>query len=229
MIILGIIIFVVGIILIIIAKNQKKLSEIAKGSTKVLIKDIKPGMPIEISGIIEAPKPIKTPFTNRPCVYYEYELERREESQENPGQYVWRRIAQDSSSIPFWVRDDTGHVTVYPESAKIEAAKIGERVLEPEAISSNPVVQGYFSLIENYTTRAREKALLVSTPVHILGEAMPTEKETVIQKGRSPFLISNKTEQDLQKELERNVTVTATIGILGLIGGIVLIVVGLLF
>lgn len=229
MTILGIIIFIIGIVLIWLAKNQKKLKEITKAGIKVAIKDIKIGMPVEIYGTIESAEPLETPFSQRPCVYYEYELERREESPENPGQYIWRRVAQDSSSTPFYVKDETERVKVYPEGAKIEAPQLTERFVEPKSVSSNPVIQGLLSIIQNYPTRVREKALAVNSPVYILGEAMPMEKEMVIQKGRSTLLISYKTEQEVQKELERNVTVMATLGILGLIAGIVLIVVGLLF
>jgi len=228
MTILGIIILIIGIILIIIAKSQKKIREAVSAGVKVSIKDIKPGIPIEIFGTVESAEPLKTPFGKRPCIYYEYELERGEESTENPSQYVWRRIAQDSASIPFYAKDDTGRVMIYPEGAGIEAPKVSEKFVGPESLADNPVTGGLISIIQNAPSRVREKALLVNSPVYVLGEAMPLEKEMVIQKGRSPFLISYKTEQEVQKELEKNITVLATLGILGLIAGIVLIVVGLL-
>ena len=226
MTIAGIIIFIIGIALILITKNQKKIREVASAGRKVPIKNLALGRPIEISGTIETENPIKTPFGHKSCVYYEYELERRQESEENPGQHVWRRVAQNSSFTPFWVKDETGRVKVYPEGAKIEAPEVDERLIHEE--SNYPVIQSFLNLVKGFSSRAKEKALFLNTPVYILGEAMQGEKEMVIQKGRFPFLISYKSEKQVEKEMERSITILATLGILGLIVGIILIIVGLL-
>lgn len=226
MTIVGIIILIISIALILIAKNQKKIRKAASAGEKIPIKNLVPNKPIEISGTIEAENPIKTPFSQKPCVYYEYELERQTESEENPGQYIWRRMTQDSSSTPFWIKDETGRVMVYPEGAKVEAPDVDERLIHEE--SDYPIIQDFLNLIRGFPARVKEKALLLNTPVYILGEAMQSEKEMVVQKGKSLFLISYKSEEQVEKELEKSITILATLGILGLIIGLILVIVDLI-
>ncbi len=73
---------------------------------------------VEIFGkVVPATKQIlKSPFTNKDCVYYHCIIE---ESTDNKNRNSWSVVKQIEKGIPFYLKDNTGKVLVDPKGAKI--------------------------------------------------------------------------------------------------------------
>lgn len=69
--------------------------------------------PIELHGFgVRAVNDMVSPGTQTPCIYYRYKILKRRKTRRSS---EWKTIySEDSSHIPFLVKDETGEVWVYP-------------------------------------------------------------------------------------------------------------------
>jgi len=74
---------------------------------------------VEIYGQALAPQGnnLKSPFSNKDCVYYKYTVE---EYRQQGKHKRWVTVLSGDKIRPFYVRDETGQVLVDPASAKID-------------------------------------------------------------------------------------------------------------
>ena len=87
---------------------------------------------VEIQGKIISEKVLTTPYSKSPCVYYRSELQeyRRNYSSGSGTEYRWETIATDTLRIPFWVKDETGQIPIYPTYAEFEIPQKQSGLLE---------------------------------------------------------------------------------------------------
>jgi hypothetical protein len=70
---------------------------------------------VELHGNVNADKCIKTPFSQKDCIYYHYEIEEFGKSGKD---YAWLPRSRGEQKIPFFARDETGRVLVDPQGAE---------------------------------------------------------------------------------------------------------------
>jgi hypothetical protein len=230
MIFIGVASFAVGIYF------YKKKQLIADTPTSK-IRSIAMGL-VEIFGQVLPIKErlLKSPFTDKECVYYQFTIEEYRSSGKNS---QWVTIKKDEQRSRFYLKDDTGRVLVDPTGASIEARRDFEYQSglgrdPPEQVirfldSNNLAHDGFFGL--NKTMRYRETIIVPDENLYIMGtagenplkiEAAENHVDSImIQKGKyeKQYYISDKSEKQILKNLS-----ALTYGIWGF--GIVLIIVG---
>ena len=222
----GVITLLVGALFVYLSgKKKEKKSEMAKTKSGP-VKEIIEGNQVEVQGKITADNPLQTPFSKQDCVYYEYELEKEVEERDKEGRIThnWERVKSDEESIPFFVEDETGKVKILPDKAKIEARSLGEKFIGRGESPDDSIMGKIFNFVSNDNYKAEESALSLGLQVYIYGQAVKTSEGMAIQKGEGDFIISYKTEEQVEKSVGRSATVLKVLGYLGIIGGIALTV-----
>lgn len=88
----------------------------------------------EVQGeAVVAKKELKSPFTNKNCVYYRYEIDEYRSSK-NGG--YWARIKDGIKHVPFYLKDNTGMVLVDPKDAHVDIPK--DWRFQPSLFKSSP-------------------------------------------------------------------------------------------
>lgn len=132
--------------------------------------------PVEIHGRARAGRPLRTPFSLMPCVWYDYRLVIQEPGSGaalSPGGHVLlqatnaRRAGRtevrtgSSGHVPFFVEDDTGRVEVDPRGALVEVST--RQTLHSIPFAGAAVPPGARVV-------AHERYIPVDHPVYVLGE-----------------------------------------------------------
>lgn len=179
---------------------------------------------------------LKSPFSQKPCVYYRYKIEEYRSSGKSSR---WVTVAHSSKGVRFYVKDDTGTVLVDPAGADVDIP--ADRVIRSGTGSSPPVyvtdfvrtlgVKQKSFLGFNRTMRYSEYYIAPDDKLYILGTAGDNPlvedataqmgvEDIMIQKGNNDkiYYISDKGEGDVLKGFKLK-----TLG--GLFGGGILAVV----
>lgn len=145
-----------------------------------------PGEPIALSGRIRCEAPLTAQISKRPCVYFDYKVERRYEVREKNSKGDWethRRsetVASHKQWVPFTVEDAAGRVLVRPERAEFDAPKLVDRFEPANQSSEGPsatLTLGRLQLSLNAPPSGsrtlgyhyHESLLAVGSPVYVLG------------------------------------------------------------
>ena len=106
----GIVLFILGFIWL----KQKKLIENIPTSK---IRSLAMGL-VEIYGAVVPAegKILKSPFSNKDCVFYDYRIEEYRQSGKHS---QWVTIRNGKDSVPFFLKDDTATVLVEPKEASL--------------------------------------------------------------------------------------------------------------
>lgn len=211
--------------------RQKKLIENIPTSK---IRSLAMGL-VEIKGkVVKEKKILKSPFSNKDCVYWKYKIERWHQSK-NGGH--WVTVKHGDNKMKFHVKDDTAQVMVDPEGATLDIPPDFEKVsgvrksmpagVEKFCQSNNIKTKGLFF---KRKMRFREWYLEPSDEVYIMGTAgdnphvedstgQKNVDDIMIQKGKNEkfYYISDKPEGSLLKTFKWKV-----VG--GLFGGGALII-----
>jgi len=205
----------------------------------------------EVKGTIECDNPLESELNQTGCVHYsmkvtrEYEEIYWETDDKGNRQQKTRRgsetVADNTRSVPFFVRDSTGKIEVDPSSAKLDMEKVFSEFRPGEnqagelrfgRYSFNPATLA--ALAGGRRTlgyRFEESALPLGRSVYVLGEAVDKDGRLRIhkpdQKGAS-FIISLKSEEQLVKDAQSAAKgmliaamVVAVLGVAGIIVGII--------
>ena len=209
---IGLAVFVIGFIFF----RKKRLIENIPTSK---IRSIAMGL-VEIFGHVIPIKEriLKSPFTDKECVYYKFTIEEYRSSGKNS---QWVTIKKGEQRDLFYLKDDTGKVMIDPTGATIEARKNFEYQSglgkdPPEQVIrfltvNNLAHEGFFGL--NKTMRYHETIIIPDDTLYIMGTAgeNPFNKEVtgnhvdsiIIQKGKyeKQYYISDKSEKQILKNL----------------------------
>jgi len=194
---------------------------------------------VEIYGMVVPYKGkiLKSPLTNKDCVYYFFIIEEYRSS-EKGGR--WVTIKTGAKRVPFFLQDDTGKVLVDPEGAQVEVNRDYEFYSSTTKTPPQSIIQfmessgiRYKSFLGlNRSLRFREYFIAPKDKLYILGTAGDNPyvedgsvsqgyEDVMIQKGKknSIYYISDKPEKDLIKNYKWRI-----VG--GFVGGVLLILVG---
>lgn len=227
MLIGGIIVFVVGGLMVFMGKRQKSTQQEMSKTSVIPVKDIQEGAPVEVYGKVIAEQPLLTPFTKRECVYYEYTLERENQTRTTQGNTsrTWDQIASDNQRTHFWIQDASGKIEVNPDRADMDPQDLGEQYVQQAQLQGNSLFANVLNMIgSGVNSRARERALLTNANAYVYGQVVKGANGLVIEKGNGKFVISHRTESEIEKRKGRSAMMWTVIGIIALIVGIVLAV-----
>ncbi len=228
MLIVGIVIAILGGGLLFAGSRQKKTGSAMQQSQVIPISQAVAGSQVEIEGTIVCNAPLQTPYSKQNCVAYEYTLEREERTVDarNVPTTRWQQISSDKQAVPFMVQDVSGSIAVNPDRASLDLQNFGEQLVSMSDATSNPLFQTVLHVMGNGNSRVREKALMVGSHAYVFGSVENSEAGLQVAKGQSDFVISYKTEAQVEKAKARSAMTMTVIGVIAIIGGIALVVFG---
>lgn len=245
-IIIGVLLLGIGALLLFLkGKSEDKLLEVKATKTspacdlndlcQAVADEIGPGgfaQLAEVKGRVECDRPLQGELSEEPCVWYSMNVEELYEETytetDANGNPVTRTrtgsttVANNTRSVPFVVRDETGVVAIYPEGAKIEGHQVLNRH-EPAQSGAGTISLGNFSMslspnngrrITGY--RYSEQIIPVGEQLYVIGEASDREDGKLAlrspgEKGK-PFIVSVRSEEEVTKGLETAAKVKQWIG-----------------
>lgn len=154
---------------------------------------------VELAGTATIPPSAqhqRGPFTDEPCVYWEYEVEEKRTRHTKSGtQTYWATVTSGRSRAPIAIKDDTGVAVVEQRGGDLPTtteSRFGSgwgRDPTPRIIDflrkADVAWEGLFGM--NKTMRYTERRLMEGTPIFVLG----TWTGTVVDKsGSRTFLVS---------------------------------------
>lgn len=149
-----------------------------------------------------------SPLSQVPCVYYKFKVEVERSSGKSSH---WHTMVNESKSVRFAVQDHSGMAIIEMEGAKLKfnidskgrtgLFKEASEELERALSSYNKSSKGWFF---RKTIRYTEIFVEEGDELFVIGEVQNFENYyPVFNKGKLPFLISDKSEEDLIKEAKR--------------------------
>jgi hypothetical protein len=226
---------VVGVVVIVAGTRKGGLKSTMALTPTTTVRDLMESQHAEIKGVASCDQPLEAPYTNVPCLFYSYRLQRRERSRSSSGStsYTWRTIDSGSARVPFTITDSTGSVTVDPEGAHIDAPVVAKRPVRPgDAIDSMPdgplktVVSG-LSMLASTPHRVTVTAIPVDRQLYVLGGAQRgADDKLCVAKGTNRFFISTRSEQELARSLGLKSVLFYVLGAALIVGAIVVLVFG---
>lgn len=89
---------------------------------------------VELHGHVNADKCIKTPFSQKDCIYYYYEIEEYSEAGSKKYHGDWVPKGRGEQRIPFFAKDETGSILVDPLGAEYNVS-VKEVFLQNDGVS----------------------------------------------------------------------------------------------
>lgn len=220
--VIGGILLVVGVILFFVGLNKRKLrGEMADVETSN-IGHLREGQ-VEVKGVAGSEHPLQAPGIGTPCVYYQYEVERKVYKTDSNGnrRSEWKTVDQGKSNAPFTVADETGIVTVDPNKAKVDCPVVADQYLERNQLEGDGMFAKFVNvaMLSGRDERIKVRAINLDTPLYVLGHARPAGDAMRISKGDGKFFISTKSEEELLGSLGWQSAALQAVGILAALGG----------
>ncbi len=127
---------------------------------------------VEVTGAVSPRSAAEAPFSGKPCVFWKVDISTR-------GRNGWTVIHRETSSQPFYLRDETGLALVFPQGADTELAGGVEEVCTgimlpdcyAEYLRTHPTVLGPFARFGEL--RFRETLVEEGYALYVLGTATP--------------------------------------------------------
>ena len=174
---------------------------------------------VELKGTAQCEQPLVSYLAGTPCVYYSYDIEERwsrlvtETESDGKGgtrtvtrrESGWTSVASEVVSTPFYVQDETGHLLVRPEGARIEALGVFDQTcstFDPLYYGKGPAG----GIIDSdHVRRFSEKAVPLQAPLFIVGQARERQDivapEIAADPKASEFLISVRSQEQVSSGL----------------------------
>jgi hypothetical protein len=169
----------------------------------------------ELKGTAESEKPLAAYLSGLKCVYFRWQVEEEwsrtvhETYRDSQGhtqnrtrtESGWKTVAQNTVSVPFYLKDDTGVIRIDPHGAEITDLQTFYRSATPGDelyYSKGPLTEVDNSI---HRRRFRENAILVHAQLYVLGHArerQDTVAAEISQDKGSPFIISTKSEKQIR-------------------------------
>lgn len=217
----GVFIFI-GLIFFFAGLRQRTVQSDMRDIKRMEIRDLRPGMVAEISGVAQLEPPLLTPFSGVQCAWYELEVERYEYVSGKHGQ-SWHRVWREETNNRFKIYDGTGTISVTPSEATIRAPQVFERTIQAGEVFPRPDLRKLVNLIGGYQARVRERAIAIGTSVYAFGSMFSSADKLYMMRGKRPLYISTKPEESVQEEVGRKGALYTIAGLLGIFGGFTLI------
>lgn len=192
---------------------------------------------VELKGTAECEHPLVSYLAELPCVYYSYDIEERwsrwvtETESDGKGgtrtvtrrQTGWTSVASKTDSTAFYLQDDTGHLLIRPQGARIEA----EGVLSETCGMGDPLYYGKGPagavMDSDGVRRFTEQVIKLQAPLFVVGQARERQDvvapEIAADPEASDFFISVRTEEEVSSGLGWQFRLFLLLGIIAAPGG----------
>ena len=160
------------------------------------------GVPVVTNGTVAADQPLTSPVTQKPCVYFEYLLEREEETKDNNGNtnWQWRQVGSpERQSIPFYLQDQSGKILIKPDGCEVNGVYRTQQFLQPGTIQdTNSIGMKLFSSVIQMTNslnhnreRVTESVIAIGANLNAFGIATMEGEQKFLQKTNDyPLVLS---------------------------------------
>lgn len=181
-----------------------------------------PGEPVEVTGTLRCGSPLTSEMARHTCAYYhsrvirEYEERYRDSEGRSRTSRRSETVASSERFAPFVVEDESGKVGVHGEGAEVDALEIINR-FERDPGSGSSITLGGFTVSlgggdRTIGYRYVESVLNPDAPVYVLGVVRPDgEIGAPGEDGEGRFIISYRSEAELEKKFKREARVQALI------------------
>ena len=193
----------------------------------------------ELKGTAESEMPLTSYLVGTRCVQYAWQVDEHwsrtvhETYTDAKGhthvrtrtESGWTKVAGDSQSIPFYLKDDNGVIRVIPEGATIHSIRVFNETCSPN--SDLYYGKGPAQGVPNSTHRRRfhETALPLHTALYVMGQARERKEvvaaEIANDKDAPMFVISTRTEKQLSTSHTRWFWIWLILGLALAMGGTV--------
>ncbi len=129
---------------------------------------------VEINGAVAPRSALTSPFSGKPCVFWEVEIAAHKGRNEG-----WHTVHRNQSGQPFFIQDGTGTALVYPHGAECKINYASDEICNgfslPECYASyvRQHVGGLGVMWRLEELRFRERLLEETQRVYVVGTAMP--------------------------------------------------------
>jgi len=174
---------------------------------------------VELKGTVECEQPLESYLAQAPCVYYSFNIEERwsrlvtETESDGKGgtrtvtrrESGWTSVASQTESTSFYLKDDTGHLLVRPEGARIEAAGVFNEECSPmnELYYGKGPAGGVMD--SDHVRRFTESVIALQAPLFVVGQARERKDlvapEIAADPQASEFLISTRSQEQVSSGL----------------------------
>ena len=174
---------------------------------------------VELKGTVECEQPLESYLAQIPCVYYSFDIEESwsrlvtETEDDGKGgtrtvtrrESGWTTVDSRTESIPFYLKDDTGHLLVQPEGARIEAVGVFSESCTPtDALYYGKGPAGGI-IDSDHLRRFIETAIPLQAPLFVVGQARERKDlvapEIAVDPQASEFLISTRSQEQVSSGL----------------------------
>ena len=238
--------FLFGVIAVIMGTRAKgKLAQMRETSTAsaAQLAGAPVGTRVELKGIAEALQSLTSPATNTQCLYYKHKVEGLEEKQKRDEkgnlhtEQNWETVAEDERYASFVLRDSSGGVRVDPDGAEFistqsmngQAGAYGYSLPEEHQSVADAVMDVLTDddHYRHYTRyRTSEWIIPVGRECYVLGSVAGQRENASVGKGDGRFIISCKSEEELQKKFTWYYVLWLVFGALSMAGGVGLAIFG---
>jgi len=197
-----------------------------------------PGTLVEVKGDLRCESPLQSEMAGQRCAYYLSQVirEYQETERDADGDLETRRrsevVASNERFAPFVVEDASGAIGVRGEGAEVDAVEVMDRFERGTAGAGGITLGG---LTVNLGERERtigyryvESVLPVDAPVYVLGTVHQDGEIGAPPPGEEGqrFLISYRSEEQLEKKFRRDAFVLALIALGLFVFGAIFVAVG---
>ncbi len=173
------------------------------------------GMPVVATGTVSADQPLISPVTQKPCVYYDYILEREVETTDDKGNTTWKWQTVGSpehQSIPFYLQDTKGSkVLIKPENCEVNGIYRTQQFLQPGTIdnakSTGMKILAAAIQMTNIASKNRErvteKTIFTGSTLNVFGELIMEGEQKFFEKTNDYPLVLSPLSKDQLVSSER--------------------------
>ncbi|MDD5688161.1 MAG: GIDE domain-containing protein [Elusimicrobia bacterium] len=132
----------IGFIILADGLKYQRRKEFIEGIPTSKIRSVPMGFS-ELSGVARQKFDLKSPLTNAVCVFYRFTIERKSVNKKNRRTWMWELIKEKTSTIYFYIEDETGQILVDPMDAEA-VLPVDYRYVETQGtLTSTPVELRY--------------------------------------------------------------------------------------
>jgi len=198
------------------------------------IESIPFGVPIVATGTVVADQPLTSPVTQKPCVYFDYVLEREVESKDDRENtnWHWQQVGSpEKQTIPFYLQDQSGKMLIKPDGCEVNGIFRTQQFLQPGTISN---LSGGLKLLADAfqfaTTAAKgnrervtESMIAIGSNLNVFGIATLEGEQKFLQKTHDyPLVLSPLSKDQLVGSERKNAYLFLGLGALLIIIGLLL-------
>lgn len=240
--IVGIGVWVAAVVLLFFRRKTLRKVELMHSVETSAASDVSgmsPGTLVEVKGTLRCESPLKSEMAGQTCAYYRSQVirEYEETDRDADGDLQTRRrsevVASNERFAPFVVENGSGAVGVRGEGAEVDALEVMNR-FEGDTGGAGSITLGGLTVNlgggpRTVGYRYVESVLPVDSPAYVLG-AVQADRQVGAptgEDGQSRFLISYRSEEQLENKLKRDALWQGLIAVGLFLFGLIFLAVGM--